>query len=114
MAPLGAVLILLVIFGSLTSVTLGLVYLRNRNKERLAMMEKGLDPSVLKDEFKTNGNFALKTGIFLIGIAMGIIAGGIAADLYIFPHDTSYFAFIFLFGGISLVVSAFIDRKKSN
>jgi predicted MFS family arabinose efflux permease len=115
MAPLGAVLILLVIFGSITSVILGLVYLKNKNRERMIMMEKGVDASIFKEEFRNTGNFSLKTGIFLIGIALGIIFGAIAAQSYIFPHEeASYFSAIFLFGGISLIVGSLVDKKRKN
>ncbi|MFO7657701.1 MAG: DUF6249 domain-containing protein [Bacteroidales bacterium] len=114
MGPIGAVLILLVIFGSITGIILGLMQLRNRNQERMAIIEKGADPALFEHEFKSNGNLALKAGIFLIGIALGIIMGNL---LYYYTNafqneNVAYFSSIFLFGGLSLLLGAYIDKKK--
>jgi len=115
MGPLGAVLILLVIFGSITSIILGLAYLNARNKERTMIIEKGIDPAMFKEEDKTSKTILIRTGIFLIGLAVGIIVGGLAAaNLYgVFPYEgVSYFASIFLFGGISLLIGSYIGKSN--
>ncbi len=114
MGPIGAVLILLVIFGAITGIILGIVYLRNANKEKMAIIQKGSDPAIFNSEFKQSGNFALKAGIFLIGIALGIIVGHL---MYYYTdafhnENVPYFSSIFLFGGISLLIGAYIDKKN--
>jgi hypothetical protein len=80
-------------------------YLITRNKERMAIIEKGLP----KDFFKGSDNylpFLLLLAILSIGISVGILAGGILDSMrlgalgnYMFP------CMIFLFLGISLLVS---------
>jgi hypothetical protein len=114
MAPIGAVLILLIIFGAVTGIILGLVQLINRNKERMAIISKGADPSLFKEEFRHYSNIPMIAGIFLVGLAIGIIFGNL---LYfrtnVFQNEAaSYFFSILFFGGVSLLIATFIDRKK--
>ena len=114
MGPIGAVLILFIIFGSITGVILGLVWLINRNKERMAIISKGADPSLFKDEYMRYSNVPVIIGIFLVGIAVGIVVG----NLLYFRTNTfqneaaSYFFSILFFGGVSLLLAAFLDRRK--
>ncbi|MCU0362997.1 MAG: hypothetical protein MUD02_07550 [Bacteroidales bacterium] len=96
---------------------LGYIYYTTRNRERMALIEKGADASLFntgKEGGKTfiNWNkFTLKIGMLAIGIALGIIAGSVFANNSIMDEDTSYSSMIFLFGGLSLVVFYIIDRK---
>ena len=111
MVPLGAVLILLVIFGSITTLILGSVYLRGKSKERMKILEKGADPSIFNEEFKPVRNTNLKLGILLISIALGIIAGYLISDIYYVPEGVAYFSSIFMLGGLGLLLGFFIDKK---
>lgn len=111
---MAGVIIVLIIFSSITGVILGIIYLRNRYLERMKVLEKGADPSILKSELSSKGKLPLKIGIFLIAIALGIIVGSIIENYtFIFPEDgVAYFSSIFLFGGISLLITQFIGDKK--
>ena len=104
---------MLIIFGSITTVILGLVYMKNKNRERMLIMDKEIDPSLLKTEFQPTGNVSVKIGIFLIGIAIGIVVGSLLASYtYIFPDEqVSYFSSIFLFGGLSLILANFVGKS---
>ena len=114
MGPMGGVIIVFIIFASITGLILGVIYLRNRNQERIKILEKGADPSILKSEIRKGGKVSLKIGIFLIAIAIGIIVGSIIANYtYIFPESAvAYFSSIFLFGGLSLLIVQFIGNKN--
>jgi membrane associated rhomboid family serine protease len=112
MVPIGAVLILLIIFGSITSVILGGVYLRNRNKERMAILQSGADPNLFKDDYRPARNTSLKLGILFISIAVGIIVGFIVQASYYLPDAVAYFASVFLFGGLGLLITVFVDKKE--
>jgi hypothetical protein len=114
MIPIGAVLILLVIFGSITSVILGSIYLKNRNQERMAILAKGEDPSMFKESFKPSKNTSLKIGILFISIAVGIILGFVVESNFFLPEGVAYFSGIFLFGGIGLLIGAIIDKSSSD
>jgi len=94
------------VFGSLY------IYFTTRNKERLALIEKGADPELFKSKADVNsGNRTFKTGLFFIGIALGIIAGYFLSEGGM-QEVSAYFSMIFLFGGIALVVSYFIQKKN--
>jgi hypothetical protein len=87
------------------------VFLTTRNKERLALIEKGASPELFKTKSNVGSGYgSFKLGLFLIGIALGIMAG-------YFLHETgmdesaAYFSMIFLFGGIGLVVSFLLQGK---
>jgi len=87
------------------------IYVTTRNKERLALIEKGADPGLFKTKSDTfSGYRTFKLGLFLIGIALGILAGYFLAENGM-EEDSAYFSMIFLFGGIALVVSFLLQKK---
>ncbi len=98
----------------------GIMYLfyTTRNKERMALIEKGADASLFNTG-KTHipwfnwGKFALKTGMLLIGVGLGIIAGALLDMADVFPDtESGYFSMIFIFGGLALVIFYLIDRRS--
>jgi hypothetical protein len=85
------------------------IYITARNKERLALIEKGETP----DLFKTNSGFrSLKLGLFLIGVAIGVIAGYFLKEGGM-DEGPAFLSMIFLFGGIALVITHFLEKKKN-
>ena len=94
------------------------VHITTRNKERMALIEKGADASLFntgkegqKSFFNWN-KFTLKIGMFFMGIAMGIIVGAVLSYAGVLNDDANYPAMIFFFGGLSLVLFYVIDRKN--
>lgn len=92
------------------------VYWATRNKERMAMIEKGVDIQ----QFKTKVNvpktsyLTLKLGLFFIGIALGILLGNML-DMWTTLTDVSaYMSMIILFGGLGLVAGHFVQSRKEN
>lgn len=98
------IVLFLAIFASLY------VYLTTRNKERLALIEKGGDPSLFKQKEATSGYSNFKYGLFLIGIALGIMAGYFLNEAGM-DEGPAFFSMIFLFGGIGLVVSFLLQDR---
>ena len=95
------------VFGSLY------VHLTTRNKERLAMIEKGVNPELFKTKPEPDSGFVtIKSGLFLIGVGIGIIAGYFLKESGM-DDSAAYFSMILLFGGIALVVSYFIQKKNT-
>ena len=96
----------------------GIMYLfySTRNKERMALIEKGADASLFntgRESIKFSWNkFTLKIGMLFIVIALGILVGAILSVNEILDDDVNYPAMIFLFGGLSLVLFYLIDRKS--
>ena len=84
-------------------------YIRARNKERLAMIEKG---EVMESKPKpANPLRSLKTGIFLIGIAFGIFLGHLVGSYTKINEVVSFFVMILLFGGIALSLNFLLELK---
>ncbi len=107
MIELTPVLVLLVIFGFIY----GIVYLGVRKKERMVMLEKGIDPSTFHN-FKP-GMAGIRYGLLLIGVAVGILAGNILDATTVLEEEVSYFSMIFLCGGLALVISYFLEKNQS-
>jgi len=102
---------ILVPMGFFASVVLILyVYFTSRNKERLALIEKGADASLFKTSSKPFPT--LKIGMFLIGIGIGILMGNIVATLTSLEQEVAYFSMILLFGGASLICFYLIEKNK--
>ena len=92
------------------------VHISTRNKERMALIEKGADASLFntgKEAYGFNWNkFTLKLGMLAMGIALGILVGALMSNAGVLDEDANYPSMIFLFGGLSLVLFYVIDRKK--
>lgn len=79
----------------------------SRKQVKLAMIEKGLDPSTLKSPDATKKFGALRFGLLLVGTSLGLLSGfGINM---LFAVDPSYHEFIVItsalfFAGLSLIV----------
>ncbi len=95
---------------SIFGMVLGIVYLFIRKRERLALIEKGVDASIFMTKKQTNAT--LKWGLFLIGLGVGLLIAEILVKSTSMTPEAAYFSMIFLFGGIALLVSYFLERKK--
>lgn len=88
--------------------------IKSRHAERMAMIERGMTlEEIPKPERRPNRYSALRNGIFMIGLALGILVG-----LYIQPHipplndwvDLTIPTFAILFGGLAFIVYFFLSR----
>ncbi len=93
-------------------IILGVQAQKGRHAERLAMIEKGV---VLEEpEKKANRYHALRNGLVMVGLALGLIIG-----LFVDPYLPNYGkcfslgipAFTILFGGIGFIIYFFFSRK---
>lgn len=104
------VLIPLIFFSS----AFGVIYLffTTRNKERMAMIEKGQSAELFNQNRKWRlQTWTLKAGILFIGISLGIVLGGLLDNTGLLPEGIAYPAMIFMCGGIGLIISYFLERK---
>ncbi len=110
----------LVGFIALFATVFGIYYVSvtTRNRERMALIDKGADASLFNTGkegqvslFSWN-KLTLKLGMLFMGIGFGIIAGAILESMDVMPNGPDYVSMIFLFGGLSLVLFYLIDRKK--
>ena len=86
------------------------VFLMTRHRERMSMLEKGIDPSVFGSKANTK-SYTLKIGMLLMGISLGILLGSALERADVLSEPVAFLSMIFLFGGLSLVLNFLIDRK---
>ncbi len=88
------------------------VFLTTRNKERMALIEKGADASLFNTNRKYNWkNFVLSSGMLLVGISLGIMVGSMLTKSMQLEKGVAYPMSIFFFAGLSLIIYFFVARK---
>ncbi|EAZ80651.1 DUF6249 domain-containing protein [Algoriphagus machipongonensis] len=106
------VLVTLTIFSTIFGVVY--LFLTTRNKERLALIEKGADASL----FNTGKKFSfsevvMNLALLGIGVGVGVLMGELLSIIGM-NSDVSFPACIFIFGGLGLLASVFANKKYSN
>lgn len=90
------------------------VFIQARHRERMAMIEKGFDASLLQSDIRNRtGKYgALKVGIVAIGVGLGFLIGSILEATTTIDNDVAYFSMITLFGGFGLIIYYLLVRHK--
>jgi len=88
----------------------GIVYIAIRRKERQALIDAGLSAEIFYHKGKSNSG--LKWGLFLTGAGLGLLLANIMVEARVMEEGAAYFSMVFLFGGISLIISHFLVKKK--
>ncbi|OIQ31086.1 MAG: hypothetical protein BM564_00355 [Bacteroidetes bacterium MedPE-SWsnd-G2] len=109
-----AVLIMLLIFGTI----FGIAYLffSTRNKERLALIEKGADASIFVKKGKEHAApiwkiLTLNLALILIGIGLGIFIASILFYNMGVEQEVAYPGTIFLMAGLGLFTGFKMTQK---
>ncbi|MEZ5071253.1 MAG: DUF6249 domain-containing protein [Bacteroidales bacterium] len=79
-----------------------------KNQEKLALIEKGLDPTLADPKPRSQQN-SLKNGLILIGIALGVLCGYILTRLTALPNFVAYSTMVLIFCGAILV---YVHKSK--
>jgi hypothetical protein len=95
----------------LFGMVVAIVYLVNRKRERLALIEKGADASIFREN-KTD-NPSLKWGILLVMLGIAMILANILVYTGSMEEESAYLSMLFLFGGSGLLIYYFLARKDS-
>jgi len=103
------ILIPLIVFSSIFGMVY--VFLNTRNKERLALIEKGADASLFASKKHYKSNLTLKFGMLAVGIGVGILVASIMETYTVLDEEIAYPSMIFLFGGLFLIANAMIEKK---
>jgi hypothetical protein len=111
------VAILAVIFGSIFGVFY--LYLSTRNKERLALIEKGAEASIFMKGHAKNAApfwkvFVLNLSVLLMGIGLGVFLALILDTYSNLDSDAIYPATIFFMAGVGLFVGFNLTKKLDN
>jgi hypothetical protein len=86
------------------------IFYTNRSKERLALINKEIGADLL-NRMPSASLYSFKTGFFLIGLGLGSLAGNFMAMLTTLEDGVAYFSMLMLFGGMSLVVFYFLEKR---
>lgn len=107
------IVIPIVVFATLFGILY--IFFTTRHKERLALIEKGADASLFNTGKKGRGHtwHTLKFGMFMVGIALGILLGNILRVTTQLDEEVAYFSMIFLCGGTSLIMFHMYERKMN-
>ncbi len=92
----------------------GIVYLSIRKKERMALLDRGLDPKSF--DTGTSNFSSLKYGLLMTGIGFGILTANVIVAAGLMTDEAAYFSFVALFGGIALIIDYILEvniRKRS-
>jgi len=85
------------------------VYWTTRTKERLALVEKGMDARIFKTDPVRRRLDLVKWGIFLIALGLGVV-GGFALSNAI-NEVVAFFTAILVCGGLGLIVAYVVISK---
>lgn len=88
------------------------LYLRKyENQERMAMIDKGVDPQFFNVKKTGNNIVPLRASLLFIGAGLGILMGYFL-DRAFDMEEVAYFSMLFIFGGVGLGGSYLIEEKK--
>ena len=79
------------------------------NEERMAMIEKGLNPKEVNK--KGDSMVSLRFGLLAIGAGIGLVIGYILDEI-IYMGDIAYLSMLLVFGGLGLVASHVIGQRN--
>jgi preprotein translocase subunit YajC len=103
------ILVTLIIFSCIFGVIF--IFLTTRNKERLALIENGADAKLFNSGKKYGfGQFILNLALLAIGVGVGVLVGALFNNFGI-EEGIGFTSCIFIFGGIGLMSSFFMNRK---
>ncbi len=92
------------------------VYFNSRHKERMAMIDKGVNPTdfkgkPIKEWFQTNPLTSLKWGLLAVFVGIGLMIA-MYLHRYTDAEESIYLACMLISGGIALVIFYFIASRK--
>lgn len=109
-----AIFILAIIFGAIFGVFY--LYFSTRNKERLALIEKGADAKIFMKGRENNPApfwkvFVLNLSVLLMGIGLGTIIAMILESSLDLDEGPLYSGLIFLMAGVGLFVGFSLTKR---
>ncbi|MCK5729998.1 MAG: hypothetical protein KAH68_02910 [Draconibacterium sp.] len=87
------------------------VYYTTRSRERLALVEKGMDANIFKMDPARREVDLVKWGIFMIALSIGVVTGFLLSN--VINEVVAFFTMILLFGGLGLIIAYFVTNSLS-
>lgn len=91
----------------------GIVYVAvtAKHREKMAMIEAGMNPN----EKKETKHSRIRNGLLFFMVPLGIFVGYLISEKYpVMRNQSLGLIFAFIFGGLALVISYFIERNIEN
>lgn len=90
------------------------VVITARNRERMAMIEKGVNPKDFLNVNRISNPYGiLKWALLLVGVGFGLFIGSLLETYTQIAEEPAYFASALFFGGLGLVAAFLITKKAS-
>ncbi len=105
------ILVPLIVFGTIFGIVY--IFLTTRNKERLALIEKGADAKLFNSGSPSKNTVSivvLNIAFLAIAIGIGILLAKFINELGL-DEDIAFSSMIFICGGIGLLTGFFVSRK---
>ena len=106
------ILIVLIIFAAIFGVVF--VVASARNRERMAMIEKGVDPKDFLSKPKSSMYTTLRWALLLVGVGLGLFLGSVLETYTRVPEEPAYFGSALFFGGIGLAIAFLLQKNSEN
>jgi len=106
------ILIVLIIFAALFGITY--IFITARNRERMAMIEKEVNPKDFLKRPKPNAFGILNWGMLLGGLGFGLFIANLLETYTAVKEVPAYFAGSLFFGGLGLLVAFLIQRNSED
>ena len=103
------IFIVLIIFAAIFGIVF--VVAQARNRERMAMIEKGVSPKDFLTDRRPNSYGILKWALLLVGFGFGLFIGSVLEAYTSIQEEPAYFASAFFFGGGGLFAAFLIARN---
>lgn len=97
------------------AIIFGIVYVivTAKNRERMALIEKGVDPKDFLAKPKTSNNDGIiKWALLLVGVGIGLFLGSVLDTYTGIPEEPAYFACALFFGGLGLTGAYLITKNN--
>ena len=93
-------------------VAFGIVYVAvtARNRERMAMIEKGMKPG--ESGGKKNTGLLLKWSLLIVGLGVGFFVANLLETYTILEKEPAYFGSVLLFGGLGLLLAYLLLNRS--
>ncbi|MCT4625138.1 MAG: hypothetical protein N4A46_16050 [Schleiferiaceae bacterium] len=97
------------------ALTFGVFYffITSRHKERMKLIESGADPSLFYNSAGKR-NSAIKFGMLLIGVGVGVFMGNLLESVTPLDEDVTYPSMIMIFAGLGLLAGNKIAMDMEN
>ena len=86
-------------------------YIKTKNRERIQMIEKGINPDEGLNVSQYREHSSLRNGILFLFFGLGLLMGQLLVVLDAFDKPLSHLIMLLIFGGIGFLINYMIIQK---